>query len=92
MGIIIFPGSKAEYEEFVKYKVEIVDTGMDDKGIQVLGRYGRDDEKIHFNSPHWEGVEAIVNAVVETEAPTGFDHLKGGRSQHAYGLPVRKAE
>ena len=80
--IIIFPGSKDEYEEFVGYETEFVDNHEKEKGIYLdpcPTCSGLD-----LNKARWlkkERVEALVRAT-----------LRFLERKYYYGIPVRKKQ
>lgn len=84
-NVALFPGSKAEYEEFVGYPVQIIDTKLREK-------YVRDDfihteEQIIAKEKLLnEGLEALVN--LKLVGLGGGGHA--GLTLVTYGLPVRK--
>ena len=78
--IIIFPGSKQDYEEFVGYKVKIVDTGFTDKGV-ILQQLKRDILD--------KGIEAIIYSQALVLSAKG-DFGKLVPEHLDYGLPVRR--
>ncbi len=76
-NLITFPGTKLEYEEFVGYKVRIVDTGTRNYGIRLNSIFSLDlDLQRRLVS---RNVEALINC----------QRLDYGEW---YGLPVAKDE
>ena len=79
--VILFPGSKKEYVDFIENDVEIIDLNRFDKGIL----YDRECGKIRedYNIKKYlieEGIEAIINITL------GYSH----RMACLYGLPVKR--
>jgi len=94
--ITLFPGNIKEYEDFVGYKVEIVDLGIIDKGIcfsELFDDFLQDSPRRIFNRDMGkkvikEEIEALVN--VSYKASGGSWYGNGSVGGNAYGLPVRK--
>lgn len=85
--VIIFPGSKQEFEDFIGCGCEIIDTEELDKGVHLgpEGEIGRCDNQAFRvkNKMVANNIIAIINA-----APYSWYRL--GDDEGYYGLPVRK--
>ncbi len=85
--VVLFPGSKAEYEEFVGHSVQIIDTRQREK-------YFRVELDFCYNEKYIEATEKLLNEGLEAVVNTRLVGLGGGGhsglSLVTYGLPVRK--
>jgi len=82
--ITIFPGTKLEYEEFVGYKVEIINTDSPNKGVHII-----ETGNPSISSSKLKNIEAIVNAIIKSPSKmSGVDLIPG----IYYGLPVKKKQ
>lgn len=88
-----FPGSKAEYEDFVGYPVDVVDFGLEDLGLIFYKNtiedykfclWGLEDDGLRQKALD-RGVEALVNA-----RHFEMEGTSGRAISSVYGLPVAK--
>ena len=81
--IIVFPGTKSEFEEFMGFKTKFVDLGNPQKGLVYWGFYSNNPFEAYTLLYQAEiiksGTIALVNAQPFTE--DGHDY---------YGMPVKK--
>ena len=93
--IIVFPGSKDEFEEFIKYGTEWVDLGYTNKGLtwsaegNPFGMYSSEVQKKIVES----GIVVLVNAQ-EVLVKSGYSRVDGHTlfENRYYGMPVKKKE
>lgn len=99
-GVVLFPGSVQEYEQFVGYKVDVINTQRKDKGVfqsqlHVLpySNYERgvytsqqiDAEYAFAQNLIDQGIEGIVNVTFQANGNMDVTNSR------MYGLPVRKS-
>ena len=86
-SVMMFPGSKEKFEEFIGYRCVVLDTRMNDKGLVMrpknLDRF-RDYDANYQQYLVDSGLVALVDAVPISA------HIRGD-DDGRYGLPVRKA-
>ena len=91
----LFPESKEEYEKFVGYKVEIIDTGNKNLGVSfhqyTIEKVYQCDETFKRKKQLLDnGIEALVNCKKSYDSISCFG---GGQYTPVYyGLPVKKTE
>lgn len=81
--VIIFPGSKAEFEEFVGYECEFIDVGRSRKGIAYdMG------DRDHFYS-YTDGFKRML-IELGIIGIVNVSYGRGDYSSKLYGIPARR--
>jgi len=101
-GVVVFPGSKAEFEEFIGYKTGFVDTGFEIKGLMYDPGYTYKEKSRAYelfgnsqsDNPFWHYSEELQEKIVSDKVvalinatPRHLDECKA-----YFGMPVRKLE